>query len=168
VAARPVEYLELFFHKNMPRESYPLSEATKDVLTDNVKAMSSGWDKSKTHIYNILDETTQDPFPEFRSMYRGAAKAGLSRQPWRDELDIIDARYSGNQSVADAALCFKDKLRSHNQTLERYMEFLEDGEIDADEMAELERLLQREQDDIDLIRNALKLKRSHIGELKLA
>lgn len=76
----------------MPKEIYSLSDATRDTLEDNVKPMCDGWNKSKTHVYNILDETVQDPFPPFLSMYNGALRAGLSTIHWDTELNLAQAR----------------------------------------------------------------------------
>ena len=71
----------------MAREVFTLSDATHDTLEPNVKKMMRGWEKSKTHIYDILDETAADPFGPFRSMYRGALRAGVSTAHWDAELE---------------------------------------------------------------------------------
>jgi hypothetical protein len=76
----------------MPREIFNLSDATRDTLEDNVKAMCAGWNKCKTTVYNILDETDPDPFPPFLSMYNGALRGGLSTIHWDTELNLAQAR----------------------------------------------------------------------------
>lgn len=143
----------------MPRETYELSDATREVLTDRVKPIAAAWNKAERWIYRILEGSANDAFAYFLPMYAAAAKAGISRRPWRDELDFIDQRYAEKQDARTRTICFKGKLKSHNVTIERYMEFLEDGELDAAETQQLERLLQKEQDAIDLLRQALKIKR---------
>lgn len=75
------------------REIYYLTDATNDTLTDNVKRLSAGWGKGKTHIYNILDGTDCDPFAPFLSMYRGVLRSGLSTSHWDAELEHERRRY---------------------------------------------------------------------------
>lgn len=76
----------------MPKEIYSLSDATRDTLEDNVKAMCAGWNKCKTTVYNILDGTDADPFPPFLSIYVGALRGGLSTEHWDTEFAIAHQR----------------------------------------------------------------------------
>lgn len=143
----------------MPREIFPLSDATQDTLTDNVKAMMRGWNKCKTHIYNILDETTQDPFPEFQSMYRGALKGGLSTSHWDTELEFDRDRYGKTAKRPDVFECFGNELHKQNALVERYFEAIKDGELSLAEIDDLENRMIDCRDAINENVQALKLKR---------
>lgn len=143
----------------MPKKIFGLSEQTKETLTDNVKAMAAAWDCSTSFLYQILKEEKADVYPPFREFYVSMLRAGISTEQFDSDLEFERDRHAKRIGTADASEYFKDKIHRHNQLLERYVECLTDGEIDDRESAELERLLEKELDAINLIRQALKLKR---------
>jgi hypothetical protein len=141
----------------MPREFYALTDATKETLTDNVKALAIAWDKSTRWVQRILSEDADDPFAPFLSLYTAVAKAGLSTANYDAELEFVRRRYQRRLSPEAAALSFKAQLHSHNETLEKYVECMEDGRLDLEEIDDLERLLIRERDALNLNLQGLKL-----------
>lgn len=118
------------------REIFPLSDATHDTLEDNVKRLVAGWQKSKTHIYDILSGVTRDPFPEFQSMYRGALKAGISTALWDAELEQDRRRY-GSRRASPASVTV---ARVHKEAFEAIDAML-NGKSGEDRKRELRDLI---------------------------
>ena len=143
----------------MPREIFALTDATRDTLRDKTKPMASGWDKCTRYIDMILASDKTDPFAPFLLMYRGALRAGIATTHWDAELEHERLKYDRQTPVREAAACFKDKLRNHNETISRYLEYLADGKLDEDEIEELERLIALEMDSLSLVRQSLKFKK---------
>ncbi len=148
----------------MPREIYSLTDATHDTLSDNVKPMASAWNKSQRHVYKILGEESNDPFAMFLSMYRAAAKAGLTTSHWDSELEFVRQRFISQMPAKELAACFNAKLRDQNRTIERYMEATQDGEWTLEELDEIENMLLAESDVIRLSLRTIKLKREKLEQ----
>lgn len=148
----------------MPRKIHGLSDATKDTLTDNVKAMSNAWDCSPSFIYQVLREEKADPFPPFREMRQAALKAGISTEHWDSDLEFDSSRYLAKLPGKELAVCFNAQLQKQNRTIERYMEATQDGEFTLAEIDELENMLIAEMDAIRLSLRGLKLKREKLQE----
>lgn len=146
----------------MPREIFPLSEATRETFEDNVKAICAGWNKCKTHVYNILDGTVADPFPPFYSAYCGTLKGGVSTSHWDADLEYARERFMRHLPPADLAASVSALLKKQNRTIERYFEAVEDGDLSAAEIDAMERLLIAERDAIGKTLHALKLKREQL------
>jgi hypothetical protein len=102
----------------MPKENFHLSDATRDTLEDNVKAMCAGWNKCKTTVYNILDETDADPFPPFLSMYNGALRAGLSTVHWDTELNLAQARNKKHHAEPSVARVHRELFEAVDAMIE--------------------------------------------------
>ena len=139
------------FHK-MPKEIFNLSDATRDTLEDNVKAMCDGWNKCKTHVYNTLDETTADPFPPFLSMYNGALRGGLSTVHWDTELNLAHARHAKQRPEPTAAKLNKEAFDVIDAILEG-----KPADIQRREIVELIEVLKQKIEAIDRLgdRNGL-------------
>lgn len=155
----------------MPKKYYGLSDQTKDTFTDNVKPLAIAWDCCTSFIYQILRSEKSDVYPPFQELYASLCKAGISTREYDSDMEMIRAKYSKNVTPREVSACFKEKLHSHNQTLERYVEFLEDGELSAEEIAELERLLEKEDQARTLIRQGLqhaKIKLERKGPKRMA
>lgn len=129
----------------MSRETYDvLTDATRDGLTDNVKAAAAGWGKCLQYLYDILGGDRQDPYARFQSFYAGLCKGGVATAPWDNDLAYIRAKYAGDacggRPLPDA---IRDNARANNRTLERWLEMIEDG-LTPSELAECERLIDDE------------------------
>lgn len=148
----------------MAQEYYGLSEATKETLTDNVKRIAIAWDKSTRWVQRILSEGANDWFAYFLSMYTAVAKAGLSTSHWDAELEFVRNRWMKKLSPDAAIVSFKSKLHSQHETLEKWVEFMEDGQLSCEEIEELERLLVREQDGITLAMQSLKFQKEKLNQ----
>jgi hypothetical protein len=144
----------------MPKDERYLTDATKDTLTDNVSAISRGWDKSSGYIYEILREDKADPFAPFLSLYKGVVRSGISTCHFDNELEFIRTRFAKNKPAKEATECFTEKLNVQNLTMAKFIESLKDGELDIDEIKELEMCLEREKQNIQMIEVMLNFKRS--------
>lgn len=142
------------------REDYDfLSDATKETLAGNVKAISRGWEKSDKYLYQILSGEKADFFPAFLSMYTGALKSGVSTCHWDNELEFARYRYGKPKQSADATDCFKEKLRVQNMTMTKFIESFADGEFDEQEIKDLEACLTREKQNIEMIETMLNFRK---------
>lgn len=148
----------------MPREIYSLTDATRDTLEDNVYTIADAWNKSQRHVYKILGEESNDPFAMFLSMYRAAAKSGITTSHWDSELEFTRERFLSSLPASELAACMKAKLGGQNRTIERYVAAAEDGEWTIDEIDEIENMLLAEQDSIKLGLRALKFKREKLEQ----
>lgn len=151
----------------MAREDYDyLTDATKEVLTDNVKAAARGWDKCTQWIYQILSGEKKDPFAYFRSIYEGMCKGGVSTAAWDNDLEYLRIKHTrrterGRRRAMEA---FSDAFKSHNRLAERYIETIADGELSLDECKELEDLLDSGDPHRLAVRQALKQHRLKLEE----
>lgn len=145
------------------RERYDyLSEQTKATFENNVKAIADGWNKSERHIYKILSEDSPDFFPAFYSQYIGVLKGGVSTCHYDNEMEYARFRYGNRKSVKDATECFRDKLNIHAQTMTKYIEYIADGHLSESEIKDLEMSLDREEQNIQMIRTMLNFKKDLI------
>lgn len=147
------------------RETYSLTDATHDTLTDNVKPIANAWNKSLRHVYKVLAEETNDPFAMFLSLYQAACKAGVTTSHWDSELEFLRQKFIDRMPAANLASCFAEKLRDQNRTIERYVEAAQDGEWTLDEVDELENALLAESDAIKMGLRSLKLKREKLEQM---
>lgn len=111
------------------RETYGLTHATHDTLCDNVKRLTAGWNKSKTHIYNILEENETDPFAPFISIYRGVLRSGLSTAAWDAELEHERRRF-GRGAAARTVECDVTAAQVHKEAFEAIDAMLTDKSPD--------------------------------------
>ncbi len=128
------------------RETYDLlTDATRDGLTDNVKAAAAGWGKCLQYLYDILTGDRQDPFARFRSFYAGLCKGGVATAPWDNDLAYVRQLYAKGESGAGRSLAdaIRDNYGANTRTMTRWLEMIEDG-LTPDELAECERLIDDE------------------------
>lgn len=141
----------------MPREEHDyLTNATRDVLTDNVKAAASGWDKCLQYIYSILKSEKRDPYAPFRSMYEGMCRGGVSTSHWDEDMAYIRQRYARRRSTPEPAAAFTDTLKGHNTLFERYLRAIADGRLTIEELDDLEPLVRTEQELIAVLKHAMR------------
>lgn len=148
----------------MAREDYDyLTDATKEVLTDNVKAAVSGWDKCSQWIYQILSGDSKDPFAYFRSIYEGMLKGGVSTAPWDNDLEYLRVKHTRtSQPARQATEAFNDIFKGHNQLFERYLAYIADGKLTHEECRDLENLIEIEEPTIATLKVALKQHRAKL------
>ena len=143
------------------REIYSLTDATADTLTDNVKRLTAGWNKSKTHIYNILEENEVDPFAPFISLYRGVLRSGLSTAAWDAELEHERRRY-GRGSNGAVKIREVSAAQVHKEAFEAIDALLTDKPAD-EQKRELRELIAIAQQKIEGIE---RLEERQSGKLK--
>lgn len=114
-----------------------LTEATKDGLTDRVKAAAKGWLKSGETIYQILRGEKQDPYAYFRSFYEGMCEGGVPTTPWDGDMAYLREKHSDGRQVREATEAFKDKYHGGSELVESYMSAIADGTLDLDETTKL-------------------------------
>lgn len=140
----------------MPREEYDyLTDATREVLTDNVKPIAGGWNKCFQYIYGILQGEKKDPFAPFLSFYRGVLKGGVSTAPWDRELAHERQRYSGESPGREVCEAITDKFSGNNKLLEKYLAAIQDGKLSLAELDELEPLVEIEEGMIAVLKKAM-------------
>lgn len=144
----------------MAREIFTLSDATRDTLTDNVKAIAGAMGKTDKYLYAILSEDKTDPFAPFENLYKGVLKAGLSTCHWDNHLEFHRYRFGGQQNPKDATTCFKEKMNFHSLTLSRFIEAFSDGEFDEREIRLIEESLDKEENNIGAIRAMLNFRKT--------
>jgi hypothetical protein len=126
----------------MPKENYSyLTDATREALTDRVKAMAIGWNKSESFIYQILEENKDDYFTAFLSMYQGACKGGIPTEAWDNELAYVREKYRRSIPKRETAEIFQKKFKSSNAIFESYLAAIADGKLTLQEVKDLEMLL---------------------------
>lgn len=141
------------------RDIHSLTDATKETLTDNVKAVSSAMGKNQSYFYAILKEDKTDPFAPFEKLYRGALKAGLSTIHWDNELEYARQRYGKQEKVKSESECFTDKMQKHSSTVSKFVQFIADGKLTLEEIKELENCLNEEEQNLEMIRTMLNFKK---------
>jgi hypothetical protein len=147
----------------MPRENFCLSDATRDTLTDNVKAIAGAWNKCPSYVYAILDSEKTDPLAPALSLYTAILKAGVSTAAIDNEFEFLRLKHDRDRPFDSVTIEFTEKLRRHSQTTERYIEALEDGKLTLTEAAELEKLVEKELDVLKLLHNGLKFKKERLS-----
>jgi hypothetical protein len=148
----------------MPKERYSyLTDATREALTDKVKAMAAGWNKSESFIYQILEENKDDYFAAFLSMYQGACKGGVPTEAWDNELAYIRQKYHREIPERETAEVFQNKFKSSNAIFESYLAAIADGKLTLEEVKDLELLLDADDGIKAGVRAAL---RSHRAKLE--
>lgn len=137
----------------MPRESYDhLTDETRETLTDNVKAMACGWDKSTRYVYQILEEERVDFFAPFESMYRGALRAGLPTAEWDRKLAYLrEAIKPERRRVRSVTEILAEKVGDEANTMQLLLEAIRDGRIDDRERKGIRQAVAAERKDLDEI-----------------
>lgn len=117
------------------RNTYQLTNETREVLSGNVKQIAAEMDVSDKYLYGILAGTETDPFAPFRRMFRGAARAGAPSEIWRDELAAIEENARGKKPAAAAEMnrTLLEKLRVDAAASEELAKAIADGVLDERE-----------------------------------
>jgi hypothetical protein len=148
----------------MPKEFYNyLTDATREALTDKVKPMATGWNKSESFIYQILEENKDDYFAAFLSMYQGACKGGVPTEAWDNELAYIREKYRRQTPERGHSEIFQRKFKSSNAIFESYLAAIADGKLTLEEVKDLELRLDADDGIKAGVRAAL---RSHRAKLE--
>jgi hypothetical protein len=151
----------------MPREEYDyLTDATRDVLTDNVKAAKNGWDKCSQYIYQILSGEKRDFYAGFRSMYQGMCNGGVSTARWDEDLAYIRERADANRNHREVTEAFSDKFKGNNQLFETYLAKIADGKLTLSELDELEPLVEIEDGLLRVLKKAMRAHRIKLEKTK--
>ncbi len=129
------------------REQYTLSDETRAVLTDNVKAIAGEMDVSTTYIYSFLSNDMTDPFAKFLRLYTACVNAGVDVTPWMACLSAIKV----GASLADIHESLEAKIKYDARTSADLLKALRDGVISEKELRTLRSDLQRERDILDEI-----------------
>jgi hypothetical protein len=150
----------------MPREEYDyLTDATRDGLTDRVKAVAAGWGKCIQFIYGILQGERKDPFAYFRSFYIGLCQGNVPTSPWDNDLALIRAQYSPDLPEKDVTQAAQATFHNHGELFEKYLAAISDGKITLAELDELEPIVEVYEGMVKVLKKAM---RSHRVKLLAA
>lgn len=155
----------------MPRKIYGLSNATRDILENNVKRSAIALDVSTSFIYQVLREEKADWFPPFLDHYERLLDAGISVFEYDAELEFARDRRMRPARDIDIKATFKTLLHEQNRTTETYVDAIQDGEWTEAELNAIEDKLLVERDVIGVALNAVKIKKDEVrqtGPLRVA
>lgn len=136
-----------------------LHDATKATFEGNVKAIADGWNKTERYIHLILAEDRTDFFPAFLEQYIGTLKGGVSTCHYDNELEFARQKYSKTQNVKTETECFTDKIAKHSNTVSKFVQFIADGKLTLDEIAQLEICLNDEEANLEMMRQMLNFRK---------
>lgn len=137
------------------RTHYELSNESRKVISDHVKAIAHEYPCNDSYLYQILSGVETDCFAKFLRMYAAAVRAGADVSPWIDTLAAIRTRYQSKRPAKPLIECLTEKINSGAELATGFIEALRDGEIDAREAEHL-------QPGIDKLRSILDLLEKHI------
>jgi hypothetical protein len=140
-----------------------LTEETEATLEGNVKAVASGWNKSGSFVYAVLSGGERDYFAPFYEMYKGVVKGGVSTCHWDNALEYARQRYGKKTDVRSETECFKNHTETHSKTMVRFIEALKDGNLNLEEIHDLEKCLNDEETNLQMIRTMLNFKKGVLG-----
>jgi hypothetical protein len=124
----------------MPRESHEyLTDATRDTLKENVKAVADAWDVTDRYIYLIIGEERGDPMhaAAFFDHYGKLRKRGVSTDLFDRELAYLREKHAKGGASRDVGEAMKDKYHVFSQFFEKLMQSMADGTLDAAETDDL-------------------------------
>lgn len=132
------------------RESYPVSDETRMVLTDRVKPVASEMDVDTSYLYQILSSATCDPFGKFRRLYAACVRSGADVTPWDAALSSIKARMVTESPQISETHCLSELIGRSADAAQTILIALPDG-IDPHEAPEIRRSVAKLKDILDII-----------------
>lgn len=141
----------------MNKEYDYLTDATRETLSENVKAAADAWDVTPRYIYLIIGEERPDPMhaSAFIEHYEKLCKRGVSTERYDRELAFAHAKYNGRRPEREANDAFKDTFHGHNMLFERYLAAIADGTLDAAETNDMLDLIAVEKPLIEQLERSL-------------
>lgn len=121
------------------RETYRLSPETRKTLTNRAGEFADEMDKADKYFYAILADTETDPFAKFLPFYAAACRLRVNCH-WKAKLEATEARYAAFPEVSLPAECVREKISAHTRLLDKFIDLMGDGHLDAADIAELEPL----------------------------
>jgi len=112
------------------RMNYPLTDATRRVLTGNIPKIAPYMQVCNQHLYGILYEHQTDPFAKQKRIYTAAVQAGAPVYYWDNVLKAIRTRYEANKPKKSDAECLAEKINQDAKTTQRIVTAMADGRID--------------------------------------
>jgi len=116
-----------------------LSDATKDTLKENVKAVADAWDCTERYVYQIIAEERRDPMSAsaFLVGYDKLCKRGVSTEKYDREMAFSREKYS-RSVIRQPGEAIQKQFHEFSRFTEEFMQGISDGSLD---LAETERLL---------------------------
>lgn len=130
------------------RVTYDLTDETRKVLTDNVKAIALEMDVNESYLYQILSSVECDSFAKYRRLYAACVRAGADVTPWDASLSAIKTRKCREMTETQ---CLVQKIERDADGTSRLVDALRDGQIDEREREAIRAALQRERDSLDVL-----------------
>lgn len=150
----------------MQRDHFYLSGETEQVLTDNVKAIARTWNKTTRYINQILSEERGDPFAPFADLFDAAAEANLPVCHWLNRLEASRLRYAPINDLREPSECVREKILSHTRILDKFIESMADGELELQEILELQPLIEPAIKALEHLRESLSFRRGVLESQK--
>lgn len=123
----------------MSRETYPTTQETRTVLTDNVKKIAEEMEVDPSHLHHLLAGDESDCFGKFRRLFAAAVRAGADVNPWLASLESIQNKHSGK----DLHRCIADNALFGADTTAELIAAIQDGEIDDREASRIRLAIQK-------------------------
>ena len=142
------------------RETYTTSDETRKVLTGHVKPIAFEMDKSDKYIYAILADTEPDRFAQFQSLYAAAVRAGAPVCHWDLWFEAVKAKYAKTVPLQTAIECLAEKITNDADTTAKMVDALKDGVIDQKEAIQIQKAIDKERQNLDLLEAHLHYKHS--------
>lgn len=130
------------------RETYRLSDPTRQVIADNVQAIAEQMDVTPNYLHQVLAGYETDSFAKFRRLYAACVRAGVDVSPW--DASLAEAKVNANQcrSVSE---CLSKLMTDEAKTNALVVDALEDGQITDDETKPILRAVAKERSDLDAL-----------------
>jgi hypothetical protein len=146
----------------MSRHTYQLTDATRKTIKDHVQAIAEEMDVSDKYLHGVLAGTETDSFARFLHMYKGTARAGVSRCHWRTAMDAVDAKYDRIAPTATPIDCLTQKITTDADTTQKLVAALKDGRISDAEAEAILQAVQKERGVLDLIETVIHFRRGDL------
>lgn len=133
-----------------------LTDATRETLAENVKAVADAWGVTDRYIYLIVGEERADPMraSAFLDHYEKLCKRGVSVEKYDREMAFMREKHA-RSNVRQPSEAFKDTFSGHNQLFERYLAAISDGTLDLAETNDILDLIGIEKPLIDQLERSL-------------
>lgn len=137
------------------RHVYPLTQATKKTLKQNVAAIATKMDVTERFIYKILAEEANDPLAPAFAWYEAICEAGVSTTHIDSEFEHIRHRYEQHSS-AQLRDALTRAVKRQSELVEHCFEAMSDGVWSCEEIEKAEEKAVALQDQAGLLLQGFK------------
>jgi hypothetical protein len=147
----------------MARDFYSLSDETRLVLSHNPEKISEEMGKHKSFAYDFLEMRRTDPFAILLPIYNASIRTGAPYCHWDNRMAASRSRYEQIYPKANTVQCLKDKLKAHNETILKFYEAIEDGQLTDREIADIQALIADEIEELTRLNLQLSFQRGQLN-----